>query len=46
MLFDFGISSMFLDLSLQVRVIKAKINKWDYIKLKELLDNEKKNINK
>ena len=34
MLFDFGVNNMFLDLSLQVMVIKAKINKWDYIKLK------------
>ena len=36
MLFDIGLSNVFLDLSLQARETKAKINKWDYIKLKRL----------
>ena len=33
-LFDINLSSIFLDLSLRVMEIKAKINKWDLIKLK------------
>ena len=34
MLCDIGLSNIFLDLSLQTRATKAKINKWDYIKPK------------
>ena len=34
MLFDMGLSNIFLDMSLQARETKATINKWDYIKLK------------
>ena len=35
MLFDFGLSTIYiLDMSRQARATKAKINKWDYIKLK------------
>ena len=33
-LFDISLRDIFLDLSLQARATKAKINKWDYIKLK------------
>ena len=33
-LFDISLSNIFLDLSSQARETKAKINKWDYIKLK------------
>ena len=40
MLFDIGLSSIFLDLSPQTREIKAKINKWDYIKLKSCFTPE------
>ena len=32
--FDTGLSNIFLDMSPQARETKAKINKWDYIKLK------------
>ena len=33
MLFDVALHSVFLDLSPQARETKAKIKKWDYIKL-------------
>ena len=33
-LFDINHSNIFLDLSLKAKEIKAKINKWDLIKLK------------
>ena len=33
-LFDTGHSNIFLDMSSQARETKAKINKWDYVKLK------------
>ena len=33
-LFDVTLSNILLDLSPQARATKAKINKWDYIKLK------------
>ena len=42
MLFDIGIS-IFLDLSLQARETKAKINKWNLIKFKSTV---KETINK
>ena len=35
-LFDISPSNPFLDLSPQAKATKAKINKWDYIKLKYL----------
>ena len=35
MLFDIDLSNIFLDMSLQARETEAKINKWDYIKLKK-----------
>ena len=34
MLFDIGLSNIFLDLSPQARKTKAKINKWDLLKRK------------
>ena len=34
MLFDFGLSNIILAMSLQEMETKAKINKWDHIKLK------------
>ena len=34
MLFDIGISNVFLDLCFQTRETKAKINKWDLVKIK------------
>ena len=33
-LFDISLSNVFLDMSPQTKETKAKINKWDYIKLK------------
>ena len=33
-LFNISLSNIFVDLSFQARATKAKINKWDYIKLK------------
>ena len=33
-IFDIGLSNIFLDLSSQAGEVKAKINKWDLIKLK------------
>ena len=33
MLFDVGLSSIFMDMFLQTRETKAKLNKWDCIKL-------------
>ena len=32
--FDIGLNNIFLDMSPQARETKAKINKWDYIKLR------------
>ena len=43
--FDINCSNIFLCLSLQVRKTKAKINKWDYIKLKRFY-TVKKTISK
>ena len=34
MLFDIALSNSFFDLSPQARAKKAKINKWEFIKLK------------
>ena len=34
MLFDIGLSNIFLDLSAQAWATKPKLNKWDHIKLK------------
>ena len=44
MLFDIGLN-FFLDMSLQTRETKTKINKWDYIKLKSFC-TAKETINK
>ena len=41
MLFDIGLSNIFLDMSLQARATEAKINKWDYIKLKCFVQQRK-----
>ena len=44
-LFDIAPSNIFLDLSPQARETKARMNKWDYIKVKHLC-TVKKTINK
>ena len=38
--FDIDLNYILLDLSPQARETKAKINKWDYIKLKKLLHSK------
>ena len=40
---DIGHSNIFLDLSLEARKTKAKINYWDYIKIKKLLHSKGNN---
>ena len=45
MLFVIGFSNIFLDMSPPARETKAKINQWDYIKLKSF-GTVKKSINK
>ena len=44
-LFDIGCSSFFLDMSLEARETKAKINYWDFIKIKRFCP-EKETVNK
>ena len=39
-LFDISLSNIFLDGSFKAKTTKAKINKWDYIKLKSLCTTE------
>ena len=39
-LFDINCSNIFLDLSPKAKEIKAKINKWDLIKLKSFLHSK------
>ena len=41
MLSDICLSNIFLDMSPQARDTKAKINKWDYIKLKSFVQQMK-----
>ena len=42
-LFDLGHSNLLLDMSLEAREIKAKMNYWNLIKIKKLLHSEGNN---
>ena len=41
MLFDIALSNIILGMSVQARETKAKISKWDYLKLKSFCTTEK-----
>ena len=45
-LFDISLSNIFLDMSSQARETKAKLNKWDDIKLKSLYTVKENQQNK
>ena len=45
MLFDIGLSNSFFDMSPQARATKAKINKWEFIKLKSF-NSSRANVKK
>ena len=45
MFFDISLNNIFLDMSPQAKETKAKINKWDYIKLKTSAPSTKQKDN-